>query len=154
MSHYSTILASFLGTGYSRIAPGTVGAFLAVVIIYLLSLFVDYMHWIIPVSAILTYIIGIWSIKNLPGHWDHDDNKIVIDEAHGIFVSLMFLPITIKSLAAAFILFRFFDILKPLGIKAFDNLKSDHGVMLDDTLAGLYSNIIIQIGVGCGVVLH
>ena len=154
MPQLSTIVSSVLGAGYSRIAPGTVGSAFAIVIIYILTLFVDNLNWIITITAFLSFVVGIWYIDRLPASWEHDDNRIVIDEFHGIFVSLIAVPITLESLVIAFILFRFFDILKPLGIKSLDRLNSSHGVMLDDTLAGVYSNIVIQISVGCGVVLY
>ena len=145
MYRISTLTSSFFGAGYSPIAPGTIGALFAVIIIYGLMSFVDNMIWIIPVLSILTYLLGVWSISNLPAEWKHDDSKIVIDEAHGIFISLAFVPISGLTLFIGFVLFRFFDILKPLGIRKLDMLNNHHSVMLDDTLAGIYSNIVLQL---------
>ena len=72
-------------------------------------------------------------------------NKIVIDEVFGMTISLLFLPINFITIVIAFVLFRFFDILKPLGIRKAEKLKNGWGVMVDDLVAGIYSNIIIQI---------
>jgi len=95
--------------------------------------------------ALLSYVVGILAINRLPNTWKQDDGRIVIDEAHGIFITLSFVPFSLENLIIGFILFRFFDILKPLGIKKLDQLHNTHGVMLDDTLAGVYANIVLQV---------
>ena len=62
--------------------------------------------------------------------------------------------IHIFTFIAAFILFRFFDIAKPLGIRQLENIKGGWGVMLDDVLAGVYANIVLQILVASGLPEH
>jgi phosphatidylglycerophosphatase A len=46
---------------------------------------------------------------------------------------------------AAFFVFRFFDIFKPFPARKFDNMHGGFGIMMDDVIAGIYSNIIIQL---------
>jgi phosphatidylglycerophosphatase A len=70
---------------------------------------------------------------------------VVIDEIAGMCVSLLFIPVTVGYVAAAFILFRFFDIVKPLYIRRTEKLPKGWGVMLDDVVAGIYANILLQI---------
>ena len=62
----------------------------------------------------------------------------------GMFISLLFVPVTIPYILVAFVLFRFFDIIKPLFIRRLESLPGGWGVMADDILAGVYTNIIIH----------
>jgi phosphatidylglycerophosphatase A len=79
----------------------------------------------------------------------HDDEKdpshIVIDEFAGLWLSLLIIPVTILNAILGFIFFRFFDIAKPFGIRKMERLKKGKGIMADDLLAGLYSNILLQL---------
>ncbi len=77
--------------------------------------------------------------------WGKDNNKVVIDEVAGMMIVLLFIPAEIKYILTALILFRFFDIVKPLGIKKLELLPSGWGVMADDIVAGIYSLIIMRI---------
>ena len=77
---------------------------------------------------------------------EKDSKKIIIDEFIGFYVSVLYLPKTLGFVIAAFLLFRFFDILKPLFISKLEKtLSNGLGVMADDILAGIYTNIILQI---------
>ncbi len=69
---------------------------------------------------------------------------IVVDEVTGMLVSLLFLPYDIRSAVLAFFLFRILDILKPYPINNLQSLPSGLGVMADDVVAGIYTNIILQ----------
>jgi phosphatidylglycerophosphatase A len=73
-----------------------------------------------------------------------DDRRIVIDEIMGFLVTMLWVPMSIPSVIGGFILFRFFDILKPFPIRHLERVKSGFGVVLDDVLAGIYSNIILH----------
>ena len=70
---------------------------------------------------------------------------MVIDEVAGMAITLLFIPPTWQNIVAGFILFRFFDILKPLGIKRMEKMKNGWGIMLDDILAGIYSTIVLHL---------
>ena len=75
-----------------------------------------------------------------------DSRHIVIDEFCGYFLSVLFIPFSINYALAAFFLFRFFDILKPFPIKKIEAaLVGGIGVMADDIMAAIYTNIILQI---------
>ena len=63
-----------------------------------------------------------------------------------MWVSMLFVPITGPSLLAGLVLFRFFDIVKPLYIRRMEQLPGGVGVMMDDVLAGIYTNLLLQIG--------
>jgi len=96
------------------------------------------------ITIVLT-AVGIWSATEVEHQWGKDNYRVVIDEIVGMCISLLFVPITVKSLLAGLFLFRLFDIAKPLGIRKLEKLKGGWGVMLDDVLAGLYANVLLQV---------
>ncbi len=76
---------------------------------------------------------------------ENDSRHIVIDEFAGYLLSMIFLPPTIAYLVAGFLLFRFFDILKPLPIRKIEKIfPGGLGIMADDLLAGIYTNLVLQ----------
>ena len=127
-------------------APGTWGTLVGnLVIIALWQMGLLTSLWTIPLLTIAWSLIGYWSITQLPEDWQHDDQRIVIDEVVGVWLTLAFVPISWQTIVLSFILFRVFDIWKPLGIRRFDNLKSDFSVIVDDLVAGVYANITLRI---------
>ncbi len=149
---FSKIIASGLGTGFAPIAPGTVGALLGVVLFYGLNiLWFDLRLQAMMIYAlnlaviILVLLVGVYSIRKVHEIWPHDASRIVIDEVVGVWIAVFALPFDYRIYLYGFILFRFFDILKPFYIKRIDRLKSSWSVMLDDVLAGVYANIVLQI---------
>ena len=88
--------------------------------------------------------LGIWSATKMETVWEHDSNRIVIDEVAGMMITLIFLPHNGVYIVTGCVLFRFFDIVKPLGIKAAESLPRGIGVMADDVLAGIYSQLILR----------
>jgi phosphatidylglycerophosphatase A len=86
----------------------------------------------------------VWSGNKVEPIWGKDHSRVVIDEVAGLFVSVLFVPATLQYLIAGFILFRFFDIAKPLFIRRLEALPGGWGVMADDLLAGVYANIILH----------
>ena len=97
----------------------------------------------IAVTAVVI-IIGIWSSNVVEKDWGKDSSRVVIDEVAGMCISLLFVPITIQWIVIALVLFRFFDIVKPVYIRKAEALPGGWGVMTDDILAGVYSNIVLQ----------
>ena len=61
-----------------------------------------------------------------------------------MLVTMLFIPANLYLLLAGLVLFRFFDIVKPLGIRKMEDLKGGTGVMMDDVLAGVYANLVLQ----------
>ena len=145
-------LATGFGAGYSPLAPGTAGALLATLGIGLWAEYGNITHlseWtqivILSGLSVLTLGIGVWCCQLLEKEWGKDPQRIVIDEILGIFVALIAVPLNWKTIAAAFVLFRLFDIWKPLGVRKMESVGNGWGVMLDDLLAGIYANIVIRI---------
>lgn len=138
------IIVTVFGSGFFPKAPGTAGSFLAAIIFYLFHQFLDH-DLVLGVSLVVIYLIAWVSINAMEKIWEHDDSRIVIDELIGLWVVMLFIPYTLLNLVLAFLLFRFFDILKPLGIRKIDQeLNSAAGVILDDVLAGVYANLCLQ----------
>jgi len=141
-------IATSGGVGLIPFAPGTFGALVGFLISYGLLFFqIGNTEWNIIHTGliVLSYFAGVWTVGELESEWGHDPSRVVIDETCGFWVSIMLVPIEIKYLIGAFILFRIFDIFKPLGIRKIDRLKSAHSVMLDDVAAGILTNICLQI---------
>lgn len=120
---------------------GTVAA-LAAAIVWLLMPCNILLQLFVTVSTI---IIGIWSGNVVEAEWGKDSSKVVIDEVGGMFVSVLLVPVSVYTILAGLILFRFFDIVKPLGIRRMERFKGGWGVMLDDLLAGVYANVVLQL---------
>ncbi len=93
----------------------------------------------------LIFFLGVFLARKAERIWSLDDSRITIDEMVGMWLSVVWLPVTIPVIAGAFFLFRFLDIFKPLGIGRMQKLPHGWGVMMDDILAGIYTNIIIRI---------
>lgn len=141
------IIATFFGTGFSPFAPGTAGAILAAVFYILFNRFqIIVNNPFVFVSLIFTTaLIGIYSTNKLSAEWGKDPSKVVIDEAVGMWITMLFVPFSYLNLIIGFTLFRLFDIFKPLGIRNLENLNGGLGVMADDVLAGIYANVVLQI---------
>ena len=142
----AVFVASGFYSGFAKFAPGTFGTLIGSIL--LLAIWYSGLNihpWSILLLATSTYFIGWGAINYLPDDWKHDDQRIVIDEIAGIFVAMAFVHINTSTLILSFILFRAFDIFKPLGIRKFDQLKSNQSVMLDDIIAGVYANVTLQI---------
>jgi len=139
-------IATSFGLGYMPIAPGTFGALFG-----MLSYWVIMQFWpqeiniILGVLIVIFTLIGTWCCKVLEQIWGHDPGKIVMDETVGQWITYLFIPFNPLYMVLGFILFRFFDILKPLGIRQIDE-GYDHpfSVMLDDIIAGVYAWIVLQ----------
>lgn len=98
------------------------------------------------IAIILLFLIGIWvsdEAERIIGK--RDAPQIVIDEVVGAFLAIYLLPKRLGYIIGGFLLFRFFDIVKPYPIKAIDKkAEGGLGVMLDDLMAALYTNLALQ----------
>jgi len=138
------VISTCFGIGYLK-GGGTFAALACCSCWYFLGRFIHYNDIWLMVSAIIITGIGIWTAGKVETGWGKDSNKVVIDEVAGMCVGLLFLPPQLKYIIASFILFRFFDITKPLFIRRLEKLPLGWGVMADDLLAGIYTNLIMQV---------
>ena len=144
MNRFIVILATGFGVGYSPVAPGTLGTLIAIPIYYFLSEIPSPLY---EVTLVGFFFVSVWVSGNAERLFGkEDDQRIVIDEVIGFLITMLWVPKTIRFIIIGFVLFRFFDILKPFPIRRLEKrLKGGFGVVLDDVAAGVYSNIILQI---------
>ncbi len=138
------LIATVLGIGYVGKGGGTIAAAACCLIWILIpdGNFTNYWQVLITIAVSL---VGVWSGNAVDAVWGKDSNKVVIDEVAGMMVTLLFIPVQFKFILAGLVLFRFFDIAKPLFIKKVELLPKGWGVMADDVLAGIYANILLKV---------
>ena len=126
-------LATLGPIGFAPIAPATAG-----------SAVVALIAWFVPVASmpviIAAFVVGtliaVWAAGIAEQTLGHDAGPIVIDEVIGQALALLFVPKLIVAYVAAFLLFRLFDIWKPLGARQIQQLPGGWGVVADDVMAG------------------
>ncbi len=134
------LIASFGGSGLLRPASGTCGSLVSALIGFFLLLYINQLYFII-ISLVL-YFIGVWACRKwiAQNDKDQDPSAIVIDEAAAMFLCLAFVPPNWVGVGVGFLLFRFFDIVKPWPVNWVDkSCKGAHGIMLDDSVAAAWT---------------
>ena len=139
--------------GRIKYAPGTLASLIACLVFLALLNFFNIIY--IFLITLISFFYSFVAINNSFDEFNADDpQEIVIDEVVGQMLPLLAIPIyetlyplpTIYYCAAAFLLFRLFDIWKPYPISYVDNnVKGSLGIMLDDILAGVYSIVILSV---------
>ena len=140
------VFATGFGSGFWPWGPGTAGALVAVLVWMGLSFVLAPMQLLVSTALLVVAftLIGWWATDRLMPYWGEDPSRVVVDEMVGMWIALLPVPVVDwRFVVAAFLLFRFFDIVKPLGIRALDRKQGGFWVMADDILAGLYSAAII-----------
>jgi len=130
--------------GYAPVAPGTWGTLVGIPLVLLCSILPP--SW--QVFAVVLFIMAaIWIAQEAEIIFGKKDpGAIVIDEMAGYLVALCGLPVTLPSLAVGFLVFRFFDIVKPFPIRYFEQqFSGGAGVVLDDIFAGLYTGLVLRL---------
>jgi phosphatidylglycerophosphatase A len=136
-------LSSGFGSGYIKHIPGTFGSFVGLIMWFFLISSKYIFHFfliilIIPFSIFISEMAEkIYNKK--------DDQKIVIDEIVGMWISLAFLPKKLIIFFLGFLFFRFFDIKKPSLIKDVQKISGGIGIVLDDVFSGILTNIILHL---------
>jgi phosphatidylglycerophosphatase A len=143
LQRLATLLATGLGAGYSPVIPGTVGSLVGLLL-----------YWPIPRLSPLVQVAmlvslsvaGIWSAALVARKiGDEDPGIVVVDEFAGMWLSLLFLPLTPFTAAAGFFLFRVLDVIKPFPARQFERLPGGLGIVADDLMAGLYANLLLRL---------
>lgn len=136
------LLAFGFGAGLMPRAPGTFGTLVAVPIV----LAVMHLGWQAHLAfAAAASILGVWICGESARRLDvHDHPGIVWDEIAGFTVTMLAAPAKWYWFLAGFLLFRFFDILKPWPIREADHrLTGGLGIMLDDVIAGVFAAVVL-----------
>ncbi|MEM7054477.1 MAG: phosphatidylglycerophosphatase A [Pseudomonadota bacterium] len=135
-------LAFGLGAGLSRKAPGTVGTLLGM-LLWLPFVGLPMMPALLLI--LLMFVLGIWICSAASKALGvHDHGGIVWDEMVAIWLVLAFMPFDWRWWLAAFVLFRLFDIVKPVPINWLDRRLTDGlGIMVDDIVAAIYTLAVL-----------
>jgi phosphatidylglycerophosphatase A len=139
---FTKAFASGLFSGYSPVASGTVGSAVGLAFYFIPGF--ENIYVILPL-CLLVYFFGVRAAESMEKVYGQDPGEVTIDEVLGMWVSLLFLPKQIVVAVIAFFIFRIFDILKPFPARHFDNTPGGSGVMLDDVVSGIYTNLLIQL---------
>jgi phosphatidylglycerophosphatase A len=166
---YLALAIATCGVGYLPLAPGTWGSLVAVGIYLLVRIGImshptDTLPIVGPSGFLAGELLAI-GIVILCGIWaasrtEHvlkvkDPGKVVVDEVAGQWIALLPLPLTRIGpwpvlVIIAFLLFRFFDIVKPYPARRLESLKGGLGIMADDLVAGAYAAIVVGVIVWLG----
>ncbi len=134
-------------TGYFPLASGTAGTLFAMALYILEYLLFGRLSWAANLVIVLVTIIPsirladdgerLFGIK--------DPSEVVLDEVMGYNISVLFYPFNWKIAICAFFIFRVIDIIKPYPAKRLERLNGGLGIMIDDCIAGIYTNVCILI---------
>ena len=132
-------LAFGFGSGLARKAPGTMGTLAAIPVYWLF-----YQTQSLLIYSLLTLLVtvaGVWICDEAANKLgEHDFGGIVWDEIAGYLITMWLVPCNWQTMVLGFVLFRFFDILKPWPISWLDRqVRGGLGIMLDDVLAGIFA---------------
>ena len=136
----AVLIATAGGAGFLPKAPGTAGSAVGVLVYLLMNAAgagAYFWH-----AILLLLFAGILAAQRVETFWGHDSQRIVIDEVIGQMIAFSLAGSTRLSwqfIFAGFVLFRFFDILKPFPVRHLERLPGGVGVIADDVGAGLYA---------------
>lgn len=135
-------ITSFFYLGHSPFIPGTMGS-LGGLIVYFLVVRSEILHGFAILFLFLLGVLFAGEAEKI--YKSKDAGMIVIDEACGMLLALYCVPFSMFSVILGFFLFRICDILKPWPAKRVEKLSGSMGIMFDDVIAAIYTNLILQI---------
>lgn len=137
-----TLLATFFGAGRSPVAPGTAGSFAALPLAALAAVSA-------PAGLALAALLAAAGIRSAgvvaARLGKSDPGCVVIDEVVGMILAASGIGLSARGLAAAFLLFRAFDIVKPSPCRQLERLPGGWGIMADDVAAGIYARAALEV---------
>ena len=144
LSKLTHFLGLGFGSGLAPFAPGTFGSLVALPIILLLQFHPLWSYLVVTTLAVSCGVIICQRVADDLGVHDHP--AIVWDEIAGMLITFIALPLTPLTLLLGFVLFRFFDIVKPFPIRLIDKkVDGGLGIMLDDVIAGIFASMALRL---------
>jgi phosphatidylglycerophosphatase A len=135
-------IATGLGVGYIRFAPGTVGSLLGLAVWAVMPASLTAQ----AVTILVVFAVGAWSASVAERRLNATDpGPVVIDEVLGMLVTLFMQPVGWAGALVGLLLFRVFDVVKPYPANRLERLHGGVGVMADDAMAAIYANIVLRI---------
>ena len=144
------LVATWFGCGYAPAGPGTAGSLAALAIAWLLVRYADWQPlWFVALVLVAT-APAIWAAGVTARALNlKDPGVVVVDEVLGQWLALAGArPLNVKSWLGAFILFRLFDIWKPVPVRNLEKIPGGVGIVADDLMAGLYAALVLSV-TGC-----
>lgn len=142
VNYISKLFATFFYMGYLPVAPGSFTTAASVGLCYFLMGNPALYLWVTIAVTVIGFAVS-GRAENLVGK--KDPTCIVIDEVAGTMIAFYMLPATPAVFWTAFFLFRAFDMFKIYPANKLEGLPGSRGIMLDDILAGVYTNIVMQV---------
>ena len=146
----NTLFVTMFGLGKIRFIPGTFGSLATIIILYICFHILEINSGVIFLGLILIFIYSFFAVtQHTKNNENKDPGEIIIDEFIGQSIPIFLYEIshetnkepdqTIIIYFVCFILFRYFDIMKPFPVSYFDQKhKNSFGVIMDDVCAGFY----------------
>ena len=137
-------LATGAYAGYVPVAPGTAGSLVGLGVYAAAARHLSAAGLLFLIAAL--FLVGSWAAHRAESYFaEKDPGAIVIDEVAGMLVSLVWIDTGYAGLAAGFVLFRIFDIIKPYPAGRLERLHGGLGIMADDVMAGVYANLALRL---------
>jgi len=144
MRRAAVFLATGAYTGFVPFAPGTAGSALALLLDR--GLRATGSEIVYGLVVLVLGMGGVIASGVAEKHFSRKDpSAVVVDEVVGMLVSLYLIPVSWVGLAAGFLLFRLFDIVKPFPCRRAEGLAGGLGIMADDVIAGVYVNVVLRL---------
>jgi phosphatidylglycerophosphatase A len=147
---FNSLLVTLFGLGKIKFMPGTIGSLVTTVFLFYLFHSLNISSNIILIGLIIIFIYSFYAVStHTEVNKNKDPGEIIVDEFLGQSIPIYLYEIShgttkesneaIVYYALFFILFRYFDIMKPFPVNFFDkNFKNSFGIIMDDICAGLY----------------
>lgn len=139
----SRLVASVFFIGYLPLIPGTFGSVAGVGLFYLLKGSSQPSYFLCILLVTILGLLTSGRVEKLVKK--KDPSCVVIDEVMGMLITLSFMPADLKIVVLGFLIFRILDTLKPYPAGRLQNLHGAVGVMADDLIAGVYTNLVLQV---------
>lgn len=137
------MLSSCFGIGFLPVAPGTAGSAVALPIAFFLDRLAIWQECAFLATLLC---VAFWSCNRAWRTAGKDDPQwIVIDEVIGLLLTFMGVSAGMLDLLIGFVLFRFFDIVKPYPVGKMEALPGAKGILMDDVAAGVYANLCLRL---------
>ena len=139
------VIATWFGCGLAPFAPGTAGSLAAVAIALLLQNCCGWSPGNFGLLGLALLPVGVWASNvESTARGVKDPGQVVVDEVAGQWIALAGVSVLDwKNVAGAFLLFRLFDIWKPVPVRQLESLPGGAGIMADDAMAGLYGACVL-----------
>lgn len=141
----SKIITTCLGIGYIRKGGGTYASIATLLVWYASQAGGHYSPNGQLVAIIVLLVLGVYCGTVVEKEWGKDSYRVVIDEAAGMCITLLYIPFRWEYMLTGLVLFRFMDIVKPLYIRRLESLPGGWGVMMDDVVAALYAYLVLRL---------